>query len=135
MKEREISERQEREAERALFRAVLELESVDEARAFFRDLCTPAELQAMADRWAVVGPLERREKPVAGMDDLLAAVLGNGRTQLTVVPVEQLGPRLVANRLEEIGGRDDVGEHECPLRRPATAGGRGIGPQQGLDLA
>ena len=59
MKEREISERQEREAERALFQAVLALESVDEARAFFRDLCTPAELQAMADRWAVVGPLER----------------------------------------------------------------------------
>ena len=59
MKERQISERQEREAERALFRAVVALESVDEARAFFRDLCTPAELQAMADRWAVVGPLER----------------------------------------------------------------------------
>lgn len=59
MKEREISERQEREAERALFQAVLALQSVDEARAFFRDLCTPAELQAMADRWAVVGPLER----------------------------------------------------------------------------
>jgi TrpR-related protein YerC/YecD len=59
MKEREITERQEREAERALFHAILALESVDEARAFFRDLCTPAELQAMADRWAVVGPLER----------------------------------------------------------------------------
>lgn len=59
MKEREISERQEREAERALFQAVLALESVDEARAFLRDLCTPAELQAMADRWAVVAPLER----------------------------------------------------------------------------
>ena len=59
MKERQISDRQEREAERALYQAVVALESVDEARAFFRDLCTPAELQAMADRWAVVGPLER----------------------------------------------------------------------------
>ena len=59
MKERQISERQEREAERALYQAVVALESVDEARAFFRDLCTPAELQAMADRWAVVAPLER----------------------------------------------------------------------------
>ncbi len=59
MKERQISERQEREAERALFQAVATLESVDEARAFLRDLCTPAELQAMADRWAVVAPLER----------------------------------------------------------------------------
>ena len=59
MKERQITERQEREAERHLFEAVVTLHSVDEARAFFRDLCTPAELQAMADRWAVVGPLER----------------------------------------------------------------------------
>ena len=32
---------------------------IDECRSFFRDLCTPAELQAMADRWAVVELLER----------------------------------------------------------------------------
>jgi TrpR-related protein YerC/YecD len=32
---------------------------MDECRSFFRDLCTPAELQAMADRWAVVELLER----------------------------------------------------------------------------
>ena len=32
---------------------------VDECRAFFRDLCTPAELQAMADRWAVVEWLQK----------------------------------------------------------------------------
>ena len=59
MKERQITERQEREAERGLFQAVVALESVDEARAFFRDLCTPAELQALADRWAVVGLLQQ----------------------------------------------------------------------------
>jgi TrpR-related protein YerC/YecD len=33
---------------------VLELKDVAECRAFFQDLCTPAELQAMKDRWAVV---------------------------------------------------------------------------------
>ena len=59
MKERTTTERQEREAEKSLYRAVLALASVDEARAFFRDLCTPAELEAMTDRWAVVAPLER----------------------------------------------------------------------------
>jgi TrpR-related protein YerC/YecD len=31
---------------------------VEECRAFLRDLCTPAELQALADRWAVVGLLQ-----------------------------------------------------------------------------
>ena len=59
MKQRQISERQERGAERELFRAVLALESIEEARAFFRDLCTPAEIEAMADRWAVVEALGR----------------------------------------------------------------------------
>ena len=56
---RPLSPRQEAQHERSLFAAVLALSSVDEARAFFRDLCTPAELQAMADRWAVVELLER----------------------------------------------------------------------------
>ncbi|HVY24092.1 MAG TPA: YerC/YecD family TrpR-related protein [Steroidobacteraceae bacterium] len=53
-----ITPRQEALAERNLFNAILSLESVEECRAFFRDLCTPAELQALADRWAVVGLLK-----------------------------------------------------------------------------
>jgi TrpR-related protein YerC/YecD len=59
MKEhRAISARQEVLAERALFGAILSLQSIEECRAFFRDLCTPAELQALTDRWAVVGLLK-----------------------------------------------------------------------------
>ena len=46
-------------AERALYEAVLTLRTAEECRAFFRDLCTPAELQAMADRWAAVEMLRR----------------------------------------------------------------------------
>lgn len=45
--------------ERELYRAVMTLSSCDELRAFFRDLCTPAEVQALADRWAVVKLLQR----------------------------------------------------------------------------
>jgi TrpR-related protein YerC/YecD len=59
MKEhRALTPRQEALAERALFNAMLTLKTVDECRAFLRDLCTPAELQALADRWAVVGLLQ-----------------------------------------------------------------------------
>ena len=58
MKEhRSVSARQEALNERALYKAILTLKSTDEVRAFFRDLCTPAELQAMADRWTVVSLL------------------------------------------------------------------------------
>ena len=53
-----ITPRQEAAAERALFQAVLTLRSVEECRDFVRDLCTPAELQALADRWTVVGLLQ-----------------------------------------------------------------------------
>jgi len=49
---RPLSHRQEVLAERNLYQAILTLQRPEECRAFFRDLCTPAEL--LADRWAVV---------------------------------------------------------------------------------
>ena len=49
-----LTQRQERAAEDELYQALQGLKSVAEYRAFFQDLCTPAELQAMKDRWAVV---------------------------------------------------------------------------------
>ena len=54
-----FASRQESAAEQRLAEALLTLQSVEELRAFLRDLCTPAELQAMADRWAVVRDLQR----------------------------------------------------------------------------
>ena len=56
---RPLSPRQEALAERALYQAILTLRTADECRAFFRDLCTPTELQALADRWAVVALLQQ----------------------------------------------------------------------------
>jgi TrpR-related protein YerC/YecD len=46
-------------AEQSLHRAILALRDTDEAMRFLRDLCTPAELQAMVDRWRVVGLLRQ----------------------------------------------------------------------------
>lgn len=34
--------------------ALLHLESAEDIRAFLEDLCTPAELEALGDRWRVV---------------------------------------------------------------------------------
>ena len=45
-------------AESSLFRAILSLETESDCRKFFHDLCTPAELEALVDRWSVVGYLE-----------------------------------------------------------------------------
>ncbi len=52
------SESQTEAAEKALCRAVINLRTPEECRNFMRDLCTPAELQALVDRWQVVELLE-----------------------------------------------------------------------------
>lgn len=66
---RHETERQQAKAENALFGAVNSLKSVDECRAFFKDLCTPAELQALVDRWQVVEYL-RQDLPYRKIHDL-----------------------------------------------------------------
>jgi len=38
---------------KALYEAVLKLESVDECKKFFRDLCTLSEIDAMVERYKV----------------------------------------------------------------------------------
>ena len=41
-------------AETGLCKALLAMRDVAEMRAFLHDLCTPAELEALVDRWSVV---------------------------------------------------------------------------------
>lgn len=48
------------ERRRALFKAILRLREVDDCERFFTDLCTPAEIAAMADRWAVARLLDKQ---------------------------------------------------------------------------
>lgn len=43
-----------RQAETGLCKALLSLQGTEPMRAFLRDLCTPAELEALTDRWSVV---------------------------------------------------------------------------------
>lgn len=56
---RNDSERRLARSENALFSAVASLATVEECRNFLKDLCTPAELQALVDRWQVVEYLEQ----------------------------------------------------------------------------
>jgi TrpR-related protein YerC/YecD len=56
---RQFSPRHEAQTERNMVNAMLTARTPEELRAFLKDLCTPAELQAMADRWAVVEYLQQ----------------------------------------------------------------------------
>ncbi|HYM86339.1 MAG TPA: YerC/YecD family TrpR-related protein [Pseudoxanthomonas sp.] len=53
----------------ALSRALATLARPEDVRAFLQDLCTPAELEAMADRWRVV-PLLLKGVPYREIHDL-----------------------------------------------------------------
>ena len=69
---RHPSESQQQAAENALCRALISLRNVTECRNFLHDLCTPAELQALVDRWQVVELLEegltyRRINEISGV--------------------------------------------------------------------
>ena len=55
--QRKMNSRQEARARFGLYRAILALRTEQECEKFFSDLCTPAELEALVDRWAVVAHL------------------------------------------------------------------------------
>ena len=66
---RNDSSRKRRRDEQALCLAIAALQTADECHDFLRDLCTPAELQALVDRWQVVALLEE-ELPYRRIHDL-----------------------------------------------------------------
>lgn len=61
MKQRRRGEAERRALENRLYEAILRLETVAECRNFFVDLCTPAEIEALSDRWEVVRMLMKKE--------------------------------------------------------------------------
>jgi TrpR-related protein YerC/YecD len=66
---RNESNRKQHRAEEDLFEALAVLQDTRELRRFFEDLCTPAELQALVDRWQVVEYLQQ-ELPYRKIHDL-----------------------------------------------------------------
>ena len=55
--DRKYTDKQEREVEDKLFEAIKTLDGFEEYRSFFLDILTPAEFQAIKDRWAVAALL------------------------------------------------------------------------------
>ena len=56
--DRKYTDKQEKEAEVKLFEAIKTLQSLEEYRSFFQDILTPAEFQAIKDRWTVAALLD-----------------------------------------------------------------------------
>lgn len=85
----------------SLAQAIGSLRSAEEVIAFLRDLCTPAELEAMSDRWRVV-PLLREGVPYRDIHQRTGvSVTTTGRVARTLeqghggyaVAIDRLAPR------------------------------------------
>jgi TrpR-related protein YerC/YecD len=88
--------------ETALLDAILALRTRAEARAFLDDLCTPAEIRAMAERWEVARLLDE------GQLSYREIAQKAGASTTTVVRVARFlkdmpyrGYRVVLDRLKE----------------------------------
>ena len=86
----------------ALCQALLQLRTADEARRFLRDLTTPGELQALAERLRVARLLDEGGRSYRE----IAAQTGSSTTTVTRVArfltqEDHLGYRLVLDRLKE----------------------------------
>jgi TrpR-related protein YerC/YecD len=80
--------------------AISLLKNEKEALAFFSDLCTPAELEAMADRWQVV-PLLREGLPYRVIHEKTAVSATTITRVARCLTMGNGGYSLIADRLEK----------------------------------
>ena len=85
-------------AEASLYEALLTLRNETELQAFFHDLCTPAELEALRDRWRVV-PLLAQDVPYREIHDRTAVSVTTIGRVARCLQMGEGGYRLVAERL------------------------------------
>ncbi|MBA2650712.1 MAG: helix-turn-helix domain-containing protein [Tatlockia sp.] len=83
-----------------LMQAISLLKNKKEALAFFNDLCTPAELEAMADRWEVV-PLLRQGIPYRVIQEQTGVSVTTITRVARCLSLGSGGYTLIADRLEQ----------------------------------
>lgn len=90
------------EATARLAEAMLSLDTAEQVRAFLEDLCTPAELEALGDRWRVV-PLLVEERPYREIHELTGvSVTTIGRVARTL----EHGAGGYAAAMQSVSGKD-----------------------------
>lgn len=91
---------QNNKAMQQLMLAISLLENTEEALAFFTDLCTPAELEAMADRWEVV-PLLRQGIPYRAIHEQTGVSVTTITRVARFLTMGGGGYSIIADRLEK----------------------------------
>lgn len=84
-----------------LMQAISMLKNEQEALDFFTDLCTPAELESMADRWQVV-PLLRQGIPYRTIHDQTGVSVTTITRVARCLSFGSGGYNLIADRKEQL---------------------------------
>lgn len=91
-----------KDEERDLYKALLQLKTVEECALFFKDLCTPAEITAMSDRLRVAKLLDEQSLSYRDIHEKTGASLATiGRVARFLTQESYQGYRLVLDRLKE----------------------------------
>lgn len=88
----------------SLFEAIALIADAGEAKQFLTDLCTPAELEAMAERWRVVEPILNAVPYRKIHDDTHVSVTTVGRVARSIT-YGSGGYRLIYERSKDVGKR------------------------------
>lgn len=99
MKRRDPSTKPLDPALEGLIQALLSLRSPGEVRAFLEDLCTPSELESMADRWRVV-PLLTADVPYREIHDRTGVSVTTIGRVARCLDLGSGGYRIAIDRLE-----------------------------------
>lgn len=89
-----------KESVEQLMHAISLLKNQEEAMAFFTDLCTPAELESMTDRWQVV-PLLQKGIPYRTIHDETGVSVTTITRVARCLRMGSGGYLLIANRTEQ----------------------------------
>ena len=84
MKKKQPSRKGDDAPHHRLYEATSLIKNAEEARHFLLDLCTPAELQTLADRWLVVGPIKKGTPYRKIYDDTGVSVTTIGRVARSI---------------------------------------------------
>jgi TrpR-related protein YerC/YecD len=101
MKQHDQSQKSDlKSAARSLSEALLSLETAHEVTQFLEDLCTPAELEAMVDRWRVAQLVNRgySYRDISKMTEVSVTTIGR---VARFMEYGTGGYRTVLNRLEK----------------------------------
>ena len=89
------------EFDQGLYEAIALIQTAEEAQKFFNDLCTPMELQSMADRWRVLDAL-KQDKPYRKIyEETGVSVTTVGRVARSVL-LGDGGYNLIYERLKKL---------------------------------